>query len=108
MYSLQVFLFCFILTISRVWASELAYQDVRIELFLENEEGNTTPCDNPDNYTLIFKNMKLDSGSCVTHLFPQFGKEDGEKWIQFSAGAQVRADGGLQIWLYFTRDEISG
>jgi len=86
--------------------AQFAYQNVKIELFTDDEAQ--APCSSADNYTLTFKNMKLDTGDCVTHLFPKPSMEDGEKWMQFSSRAVVRPDSGLNIWLYFTRDEVSG
>jgi hypothetical protein len=89
--------------------ADLAYQDVTVELFLgEDDDNDETPCASPDNYTLVFKGMKLDNGRCVTHLFPQLREEAAERWLQFSAKATLTPDAGLQVGLYFTRDELTG
>jgi hypothetical protein len=90
-------------------ALPFSYQTVKIELFMDNDDEDDSPCQSPDNYTLIFKDMRIDSATCTSKLFPQLTSSNSqEKWMQFSAKTEATSDGGLKIWLYFTRNDLTG
>ncbi|KAH9252076.1 hypothetical protein BASA81_010058 [Batrachochytrium salamandrivorans] len=87
---------------------DINYQAVTIELFMDNDLNTELPCNSQDNFTLTFKDVHLSSGLCTTRLFPQYNVDDTTKWLQFSTKIFAREDGGLQIWLYFTRNDNTG
>lgn len=87
---------------------DVNYQAVTIELFMDSDLSTELPCSSPDNFTLTFKDVHLSSGLCTTRLFPQYSVDDTTKWLQFSSKIFAREDGGLQIWLYFTRNDNTG
>jgi hypothetical protein len=107
---LQLVVLCLVLVLSSsASAADIDYQTVKLELFFDNDLDDDKPCESPDNYTLTFKDMQLGSGACLTKLFPSIQPEDNVvKWMQFSVKGEVRPDGGLRIWLYFTRNEDTG
>jgi hypothetical protein len=86
-------------------------QTVQLEMFFNNlDDGtNLNPCSSPDNYTLPFNDVRMDTGECLTHIFPDPDLDGtGLRWRQYSVKVRARPDGGLNIWLYFTRDATTG
>lgn len=82
---------------------------VKVELFLDASTEDA-PCSSEDNYTFTFKDIKLGYDECNTHLFPQLTETDEESWLQFSARAVAGTseEAGMELYLYFTRDDVTG
>ena len=80
---------------------------IKVELFLD-ASADEVPCASEDNYTFTFRDMNFGLDECTTHLFPQVTGGEAESWLQFSAKAEALEQGGIEFYLYFTRNDISG